>query len=198
MKDEPKNIISKIISIITALAVVIWIVSIIVCSHHKKVEKDNAKTEKKFMTERNISKMVLKHKAVTNWDNKIDKKLTNYELIYTADLQNVLIRADSCPILAISSILDVVKQEEDTYLAYFDSSLGNNPRIRFIIKCNTKQYKQINNQPIGKYSSKEYAFIVSVRKVLPPEFSTTDMIYIRSQCVYTVIGDCLDIMLVSD
>lgn len=105
-----KNIASKIVFALIALAIGIWIVSNMISSQHSKSQKEKAEVEKKIQIEQTISNMVVRHNAVTDWKKNFNKKNALLGEIYTVQVEDVLIRSDGRPVLFFASVDDVARQ----------------------------------------------------------------------------------------
>ena len=190
MKHTFKNFAKVSVFVVIAIGVIGWLVN----QHMEKVKKERAQKELRMITASNITTMVSKWHAIDDWQGIINKKSESLENIYTADIQEALIRDDKRPILAVLPILDVVKQGDESYLAYFDEPWPVGPNILFVLKVSRKQYEQIVNRTITDYYSDNFAFIALVHEVLPPESPVADAML--RDFIYTAIGECLDIMYV--
>ena len=204
--NKIKNIISEIAGMLIIFFIVGGIPYLIISSHKEEVEKkhkeeikkEEIQQEEKLEIENKIKKIATKWNAITNWEERFDKKIENVELITTVDFQNNLINDKNRPILAFGAILDIERKSNNIYLVTAEDTLKFNLNARFVINLSSEQYENIIKCPIDKYSLERFAFIMSVQRIESPQFPTAPQYFERSNFVITIYGDCLEIIFVGD
>lgn len=198
MNKKVRDIAKTIVVSLIILIVIGWFISRFVSNRHERLEREKKEEEKRLSIEKNLKEMIVKWNAVVDWDKQLNRNLI-FEFILTAELQDILIREDKRPVLFFLYLKDVVKKDNNSYVAYFDRThLLEPPSVNFVVNCNNGQYKHIILKPPNKYFRTKFALIVKVRDVCSSPFFYSENYngenYIDTGLIPTVIGDCLDIV----
>lgn len=197
MNEKFKNIAKIIMFSLIALLVIGWLISNCISSRNRDAEREKAEIEEKLSMERDIKEMIVKWNAVVDWDKQLNRDLFA-EFILTAELQDILIRDNKRPVLFFLDLKDVVKKDNNSYIAYFSKTHLLEPIINFAVNCNNEQYGHIISEPPNKYFRTKFAVIVNVQDVCSSPFFYSENYngknYIDTGLIPTIIGDCLDII----
>lgn len=197
MNKKTKDIVKIVIGFIVVVTIAVWFISNYVLDRRDYKEKERAKAEEKLQLERKIKSMIKKWNAIIDWDKQLNRNLFS-EYIYTAELQDILISEDKRLTLFFLEIKDIVKKQNNSYIAYFDKTHTFEPYINFVVNCNNEQYKIIISEKPDKYFRRKFAVIVNVRDVCSSPFFYSENYngknYVDTGLIPTVIGDCLDII----
>jgi len=198
-----KNIASKIVFALIALAIGIWIVLNIISSQHSNVKKEKAEVEKKIQIEQTISNMVARHNAVTDWKKNFNEKSTLLGRIYTVQVEDALIRSDGRPVLFFASVDDVTRIG-NKYYVHFHNWFDLSPEIRFVLECDSEQVKKIMGQITDFFE--QYAVVALISSLQRPKFevkayphSAEDAeVVVEFSDIFIARGRCLDLLFVGD
>lgn len=198
-----KNIASKIVFTLIALAIGIWIVSNIISSQHSKAEEEKEEVEKKIQIEQTISNMVARHNAVTDWNKNFYEGDTLLRHTYTVQVEDALIRNDGRPVLLFGSVDDVIRQG-NKYYVHFQNVLYQGPDIHFVLECDSEQVKKIMGHMAGLFN--QYAVVALIQSLQRPKFEVTAFshsgedaeVVVESSDIFIARGRCLDLLFVGD
>lgn len=179
------NALGKAIALSVVLTTVCCFVSTTISCKRKERETRDIETRankqkvtaiKRAQRARLIQSLVNKHDAVADWRQKFFQKDAYFAKypVYTIQVEDVLVRTDSRPVMFVADIEDVAKNG-DRYTLHFSESrvfgFLSNPYFHFDLHCTQDQLNQIMqdhdgyNVPFPPAHYAVIAHISGVRKV---------------------------------
>jgi hypothetical protein len=192
--DTTRKIIGRIVIFTIVATVAIW-----------QISRVRLANKKQRGVEHNINEMVAKHNALVDWAEHFVNNQREIDggsrAIYTVDVESVLVRQDSQPILFYGGVADVKKQN-GSYVAIF--SMVEDIDIVFALTCNSVQVERILRQP-EEYAD-SYAIVAAISDIERPKFEVDayqyegDELYVIVEpCdIFIANGVCLDLLFVGD
>jgi hypothetical protein len=132
---------------------------------------------KQVALEQEISNMVARHSAITDWKNSYK----DLEEIYSSDMAEALHIKDQKPILINGEISDITYKDNKYYISFEDSEAS------YFLECTPEQYKIfLDNRDKGK----EYSLIASFSDVRKKSVGEKD----DYSTEFIAHGRCLDLL----
>jgi hypothetical protein len=124
-------------------------------------ESERQRREEQTWIEQAVSAMQTTHNAVTDWKKGLGE--ARLELIYTVDLQRLLVRDDGRPLLFYASVEDV-KEQKGLNLLVLETQIDIRATLRLVLECDAARARQVMEQR-GPELLKYYAVIAQIRSV---------------------------------
>ncbi len=189
-----ENILSIVLGLVAFIAV-----GIIICEKIAEVRQNRqdrlAREVQQQKTDQLIKQFAVKHNAIMGWEKSFEKKEFS-ENILTLEVQRAFVFEDDRPVLFVSNVADIVK-DEDVYIVYFKDSLNQllglnfGFNIDFNIRCTSAQVDKISSCLDSNLN--EFAVVARISRVTkeaPPE----DELFAGNSNMFTGEGTCLDLI----
>lgn len=206
----------KALIIIIAIAVGVYVVLNMVTSKRSKVEVEKINAMKKLKIEQDISEMVDKYDAVTDWESIFDEKNT-FKPVYTIQIQDALLKTNGRPILFYASVVDILRRDNQHIVlfenwAWLDVEpwFTLKPTIYFELQCNEELTKKLLDTPLTLPplfgAGSKLAVVAQIEEVRKHEFALKAYprgdeeveIDVEASDIFIAIGKCLDFLYVEE
>ena len=142
-------------------------------------------------TQQNISQFADRYNAVTDW-RKAFRGKTPTDVIYSAEVAPMFVRADARPVLFIASLRDVTS-DGDHYAIYFDGRINFHSEFRLLLTATPDQAKLMMSSPRG--DENRYAVVGQIQSVDSAEKQVLDSDEGTTlKSISLAKGRCLDVM----
>jgi len=185
-------------------------------SDKKTIENDKSTILKEDEKANIISMLESKYSAITDWE-----KIFKTTIVFTANLEKILVNSDNKPIIFVSQLADIKNQNGKHFmqfqqgsifsLLYYNSYLKN---IIFVLECDPSQFKneieKFDKENSNKvlYSFQKGAFVVvakiqSVNKTIykvevNPISDEEAELQIELPDMFIATGVCLDLVYIEN
>lgn len=163
-------------------------------SRQVAIDKESAEIGNRVQAHQEIRDITARHNAVLDWG----KELRTPKQLFTSNFQEVLVRADSRPVLLFAQISDI-RKEGDKYFIEFEADMYDQ-EIHFTLECTADKVRVVRSDTSSSYD--HYALVAAVSSVRRPRFAvqaapqTADEaeVELDASAILLATGTCIDIV----